>query len=235
VRGGPSTVFGGERDAFVAKIKPRGRGFAFSGFIGAGLRETATAVALASDGAVLVAGEANSLSAVVGPSLVFGGSGDAFVARLDPVDFELVRTLTLSGMITGALTDSTKTGKDKFSLKADLVLGAAAGATPFDPFTEDLRVWAGDADVPMGLTIPAGSFGWKVKGRKFLWKSGKGIKPKAKLLVDLDKSKFQFATSLAEFAAPATGDAAFFLQAGRLDMEYEAEWLEKKPGSFKAP
>lgn len=235
VRGGPSTTHAGGRDGFVARIKPGGRGFAFCGYLGGSDAETVRSIASCPDGTVLVAGEARSLPTLTGPSTVYGGGGDAFVARLDPAPFQFVRTVDLTGKIKGALTDSTRAGKDKLSLRGSLTADDSLGAAPFDPMAEDLGIWAGDTSVPLGVTVPAGDAGWKIKGRKYLWKSPRGPLPKVKLLIDLDKGKFSLKATGAEFAAPPTGRSGVFFQGGRMDLEYEADWIEKKPGAFKSP
>jgi len=86
---GPSLTYGGNGDAFVAKIKPNGSGLVYAGFIGGALHDRAYGIAVGADGSAYVTGEAasdeTSFPVVVGPSLVHGpGSFVPFVAKVDP-------------------------------------------------------------------------------------------------------------------------------------------------------
>ena len=71
--GGPSTTFGGNGDAFVAKVKPDGSGLIYAGYIGGSQDDTASGVAVDSSGAAYVVGSTHSnptqgFPAAVGPS-----------------------------------------------------------------------------------------------------------------------------------------------------------------------
>jgi hypothetical protein len=88
---GPDLTFNGGADAFVAKVRPDGTGFAFCGYIGGANGDAATAVAVDGAGAAYVAG--TTLSTEVsfpvsgGPDGTFNGgleTGDAFVAKVRP-------------------------------------------------------------------------------------------------------------------------------------------------------
>jgi len=90
VKGGPSTLYRGMEDAFVAKIQPSGLDFVYAGYIGGTQPDFAEAVAVDNGGSAYVVGTVNSNSlgqgfpANGGPSTVYAGGGDAFVAKVQP-------------------------------------------------------------------------------------------------------------------------------------------------------
>ncbi|MEN6311871.1 MAG: SBBP repeat-containing protein, partial [Acidobacteriota bacterium] len=82
---GPDLTIGGSIDAFVAKVNAAGTGLAYCGYIGGSGDDYGTAIAVAGGGNAYVTGYTDSLSgfpATVGPDLTFGGSIDAFIARV---------------------------------------------------------------------------------------------------------------------------------------------------------
>jgi hypothetical protein len=88
---GPDLTFNsplGWDDAYVACVRPDGTGLEYCGYIGGDVGDTAYGVAVDSAGAAYVTGEtdsaANTFPVLVGPSLVFRGGGDAFVAKVAP-------------------------------------------------------------------------------------------------------------------------------------------------------
>ena len=103
---GPSLTHGGGGfDAFVAKVKADGTGFDYLGYIGGNKRDRGFAIAVDSQGSAYVTGDttspASSLPVKVGPSLTFGNSTDAFVAKVKPDGTGLVYL----GYIGGAKVD----------------------------------------------------------------------------------------------------------------------------------
>lgn len=94
VRVGPDTTYGGNQDAFVAKVNTSGTDFEYLGYVGGRGREgpeTAAGyfgIAVGETGSAYVTGATtsgpNSFPVTVGPSLVPAGGGDAFVAKLNP-------------------------------------------------------------------------------------------------------------------------------------------------------
>ena len=86
---GPRLAFGGDEDAFIAKVKPDGTGLVYAGYIGGSAGEAAFGVAVDLQGNAYVTGRTASSAATfpvtVGPSLVYtGGVSDAFVAKVRP-------------------------------------------------------------------------------------------------------------------------------------------------------
>lgn len=83
---GPDLIQNGGYDAFVAKITPAGTGFSYCGFIGGSGDDRAYGIALDSQGCAYLTGSTTSGSDTfpkkVGPSLVPGGSQDAFAAKV---------------------------------------------------------------------------------------------------------------------------------------------------------
>ena len=85
---GPDLIFNGNTDAFVAKIKADGSDFVYLGYIGGAERDEGTAIAVDKAGNAYVTGrtfsDQSTFPVKVGPSLVFGGETDAFVAKVKP-------------------------------------------------------------------------------------------------------------------------------------------------------
>jgi hypothetical protein len=84
---GPDLSFGGEIDAFAAKVVPSGAELAYCGYIGGSGEDHAAAVAVDAAGIAYVAGYTNSASGFPvdgGPELVPSGYRDAFLVTVKP-------------------------------------------------------------------------------------------------------------------------------------------------------
>jgi hypothetical protein len=84
---GPDLTYGGNGDAFVAKVKTDGTGLDYCGYIGGSAADYGYRVALDTAGSAYVVGETNSTQAsfpvIAGPDLTYnGGTYDAFVAKV---------------------------------------------------------------------------------------------------------------------------------------------------------
>jgi hypothetical protein len=83
----------------------------------------------------------------------------------------------------GALTDSTKAGKDAAAVTCNVAFRTKSDGA-FDPSAETLRLSVGGS-TPLSLLVPAGDAAWKTKvnAKKqtttHTWKTAKGVKPKA--------------------------------------------------------
>ncbi|MBM3310904.1 MAG: hypothetical protein FJY80_05290, partial [Candidatus Aminicenantes bacterium] len=91
---GPDMSFnGGAGDAYVAKLRPDGAYFEYSGFIGGADYDAGAAIAADSRGFAVVTGYTStsetSFPARLGPGLTYGGGFDAFIAKVDASGFEL--------------------------------------------------------------------------------------------------------------------------------------------------
>ncbi len=106
VANGPDLAFnGGSFDGFVAKLEAGDGLIVYSGFIGGGLYDVATAIAVDGRGYAYVTGYTSSKEDTFpvkdGPSLTHVGSYDAYVAKVDI----LGKKLLLCGYIGGADAD----------------------------------------------------------------------------------------------------------------------------------
>jgi hypothetical protein len=82
---GPDLTYNGDpEDAFVVKVKADGTGLAYCGYIGGGGLEEGYGIAVDSSGNAYVTGQTSSSDFPVTPGsgLTFGGSQDAFVAKV---------------------------------------------------------------------------------------------------------------------------------------------------------
>ena len=88
VKIGPSVTYGGGlSDAFVAKVNSAGTALVYAGYIGGAGTDGGNAIAVDKEGNAYVAGYTDSTQASfpvkAGPSLTYGGGGDAFVAKVN--------------------------------------------------------------------------------------------------------------------------------------------------------
>ncbi|OGO29674.1 MAG: hypothetical protein A2Z16_15255 [Chloroflexi bacterium RBG_16_54_18] len=102
---GPDLTFNGNDDAFVAKVRADGLGLVYAGYIGGGFDERGTGIAVDMAGNAYVTGWTTSTQTnfpvTGGPDLTYGGSVDAFVAKVRADGTGLVYT----GYIGGDGTD----------------------------------------------------------------------------------------------------------------------------------
>lgn len=93
---GPVLTYGGNGDAFVAKIKPNGSGLDYAGYIGGTLLDRGFGITVGADGSAYVTGqtsstETNGFPVVVGPDLTYNGfASNPFVAKVDPSGLSLI-------------------------------------------------------------------------------------------------------------------------------------------------
>lgn len=85
---GPDLTFNGGLDAFVAKVNATGTGLDYCGYLGGDARDFGRGIAVDASGYVYIAGATESMNGsfptIVGPDTTANGSGDAYVAKLDP-------------------------------------------------------------------------------------------------------------------------------------------------------
>src|SRR5207245_7839105 len=82
-------------DAFVAKIDPQNGQLIYCGYIGGSSRDEGRALTVDSDGNAYVAGltgsSADTFPVTAGPGLTYGGgTGDAFIAKVNPTGTALL-------------------------------------------------------------------------------------------------------------------------------------------------
>lgn len=85
VTSGSALTYGGDRDAFVAKVNAGGTALVYCGYIGGSYGENGRGIAVDGSGHAYVTGEtfSENLPTVVGPDLTFNGSQDAYVAKVN--------------------------------------------------------------------------------------------------------------------------------------------------------
>ncbi|MBI4671595.1 MAG: SBBP repeat-containing protein [Chloroflexi bacterium] len=85
---GPDLTHNGDRDAFVAKVQPDGRGLVYAGYIGGKYHDEGLGIAVDAAGNAYITGHTQSDEATFpvtgGPDLTYNGSTDAFVAKIQP-------------------------------------------------------------------------------------------------------------------------------------------------------
>ncbi len=97
---------GGSQDAFIVKLSPTGTALDYSSYLGGSGRESGRAIAVDGDGAAYVTGVTNESESILARPFPTeaalqrdfgGGSGDAFVSKINPVGDELEYSTYLGG------------------------------------------------------------------------------------------------------------------------------------------
>ncbi len=108
---GPDLTPNGEDDAFVAKVNSSGTALVYCGYIGGAGPDSGYKIAVDGSGAAYVAGSTDSSEAtfpvMIGPNLIYNGSGHGFVAKVDPAGTGLVYCGYLPGGGGGIAVDKT--------------------------------------------------------------------------------------------------------------------------------
>jgi hypothetical protein len=94
------TAFGGNQDAFVAKLDPTGARLVYSTYLGGSSYDVGLSIAVDAAGNAYVAGFTGSTDFPTTPGAfqtALGGTEDAFVAKLDPTGASLVYSTYLGG------------------------------------------------------------------------------------------------------------------------------------------
>jgi uncharacterized repeat protein (TIGR01451 family) len=97
---GANQTYGGNTDAFVAKLNPSGSGLIYSTYLGGSVGDVGRNIAVDSSGNAYVTGYTNSADFPTTPGAnqtTYGGNTDAFVAKLDSSGSGLVYSTYLGG------------------------------------------------------------------------------------------------------------------------------------------
>jgi hypothetical protein len=129
VKVGPDLTFNGDRDLFVAKVKPDGSGLTYAGYIGGSKGEAAFGIAVDGSGAAYVSGLGTAGFPVVGSPPLNQGSG--LFAKVKPDGTDLV----FAGRVGGNNNDQPQ------AIAVDST-GAVylSGLTPADQSTFPVKV-----------------------------------------------------------------------------------------------
>jgi len=91
-------VFGGNGDAFVAKLNPTGSALVYSTYLGGSSGDFGAGIAVDGSGNAYVTGSTGSHNfPTMNSTQPYGGNGDAFVAKLNPTGSALVYSTYLGG------------------------------------------------------------------------------------------------------------------------------------------
>ncbi len=242
---GPDLTYGGAIDYFVAKVQPNGLGLLTCSYLGGDGEEVPGlgipgGIALDSDGIAYVTGGTSSTQAsfavLGGPDTTHNGLKDGFIAKIDassdvaPPPPPVTLDVTL---LTGVLTDSPKTAKDKVKVKGLFSFNPESPDGTLDPATDAVSVSLGSDESEFEFEIPAGDVGWKTKNGKHTWKSAKGVLPKLTVVLDTLKGKFSVSVKNGVFSSPPQTLIHASLVAGDDAGGVESEWIVKKPGALK--
>jgi hypothetical protein len=131
---GPDLTHNGYYDAFVAKVNPAGTALVYCGYIGGSNEEAGYGIAVDTSGNAYVTGYTYSDQATfpvaVGPSLIYSGEGDVFVAKVNAAGTALV----YAGYIGGSASDKA-TGIAVDSARNAYVTGSTQSTEASFPVT----------------------------------------------------------------------------------------------------
>ncbi|EFM10789.1 conserved repeat domain protein [Paenibacillus curdlanolyticus YK9] len=98
--GAVQTVIAGDRDVIITKLNPTGTALVYSTYLGGTAYDTGLAIAVDSDGHAFVTGRTYSDNFPVTSGAIqttFGGTSDAFIAKLNPAGSALIYSTYLGG------------------------------------------------------------------------------------------------------------------------------------------
>ncbi|WP_160397284.1 DUF7948 domain-containing protein [Paenibacillus sp. MMS18-CY102] len=98
--GAVQTVIAGDRDVIITKLNSTGTALVYSTYLGGSVYDTGLAIAVDSGGHAFVTGRTYSDNFPVTPGAiqtVFGGTSDAFIAKLNPAGSALIYSTYLGG------------------------------------------------------------------------------------------------------------------------------------------
>lgn len=135
----------------------------------------------------------------------------------------------------GALTDSSKPGKDKVSVSGTLALSDTARTDPIDLVAAGISLQVGSPAGPLDVKVPPGDPGWKVKKTKSTWKSPKGTKSKTSIVFDSATGAFALSITGTDLPVPPSPTVRVLVASAADGGGTTADWREKKPGVFVYP
>lgn len=157
VMGGPDLIANGERDAFVAKIRPDGTGFVYVGYIGGDSSDEGKAIGVDAAGHAYVMGttasDQTSFPVINGLDMTFNGNSDAFIAKVTPTGTALAYATYLGG------ADSDMGLAGAVDAAGNVYIGGETRSdqTTFPVTTGPDVTWAGSADGFVAKLNAAGS------------------------------------------------------------------------------
>jgi CSLREA domain-containing protein len=163
VANGPDLTFGGNGDAFIAKIAPSGATFTYVTYLGGAQFDEALGVAADTDGNAYVIGsvtstESQGFPVQLGPDLTFNGGGvDVFVAKIRPTEvppgpFTVNSTVDEPDLsAVGSTCDSARGTVERCTLRAAIM---EANRHPLLPIIINLPAGTYTLTIPPGHAVP---------------------------------------------------------------------------------
>src|ERR1051326_2071890 len=136
---------GGAEDAFVAKLNPQGNALIFSSYLGGTGDDSPTGIAIDPNRNVYVTGQTTGGFPIVNAiQASYGGSGDAFVAKINPQGSALIYSTYLggSGQDRAVSIAADSTGNAYVTGSAPAGFPTANALTPTLPSTDANRISA---------------------------------------------------------------------------------------------
>ncbi|MCG3135419.1 MAG: hypothetical protein HMLKMBBP_03070 [Planctomycetes bacterium] len=135
----------------------------------------------------------------------------------------------------GALSDSTRAGKDKFKAKGTYTYRGNSPDSAFDRATDAVRLAVGSAGARIVIAIPAAST-WKVNGKGIeTWRSAKGAAPAVKFSIHQSAGTFSISVKKGTYGGAVANPIGFIFKARNDAGRESKEWRQLKPGKFKTP
>ena len=136
----------------------------------------------------------------------------------------------------GLVVDALRAGRDRARVTGRFGFQFLPGSDgEFDPATEPFTLDIGPPTALLRLAAPAGDAGWSRKGERWTWKTPKRVRPRAKLVLDFDRKKFDLVMTRSELTQRLVGPIALSLRLGDDAGRDLRDWRHGRPGQQRLP